>query len=164
MSPITIRFATIEDVSTIQQIAFSTWPVAYSAILAKEQLEYMLEMFYSKDSLINQLLHEHTFLLAIKNDTCIGFASFNLIDNQTYKHQKLYVLPSTQKTGAGKILLEEVCKMVKNLGAIKLQLNVNRHNAAIEFYKRMGFEIIKEDDINIGRNYFMNDYVMEKKI
>ena len=27
----------------------------------------------------------------------------------------------------------------------------------------MGFAVIREEDIDIGNGYFMNDYVMEKK-
>ena len=40
-----------------------------------------------------------------------------------------------------------------------LDLNVNRHNQAQEFYKKLGFKIIREEDVPVGQ-YFMNDYVM----
>ena len=33
-----------------------------------------------------------------------------------------------------------------------------------EFYEKLGFTVIKEEDIDIGNGYLMNDYVMEKKI
>ena len=48
--------------------------------------------------------------------------------------------------------------------ARSLLLNVNRHNKAISFYKKYGFDIIAEEDIDIGNGYYMNDYVMEKKL
>jgi len=76
----------------------------------------------------------------------------------------LYVLPSMHKSGAGKLLLNEVISRTRESGAKKLWLNVNRHNKAIGFYEHMGFAIIKEDDINIGKNYYMNDFVMEKDL
>ena len=41
-----------------------------------------------------------------------------------------------------------------------IELNVNRQNNAVDFYKRLGFTILKEVDIPIGKGYFMNDYVM----
>jgi ribosomal protein S18 acetylase RimI-like enzyme len=42
-------------------------------------------------------------------------------------------------------------------------LNVNRNNEAKEFYKKLGFKIIREEDIPIGQ-YWMNDYVMRLTI
>lgn len=164
MQQVIILPATINDIEAIQHIAFSTWPVAYSAILSNEQLQYMLDMFYSKESLASQINNQHQFIIAKTNNNIIGFASFNQININTHKLQKLYVLPSEQKTGAGKLLLNEVIRLTKEAGKTKLQLNVNRHNKAIGFYEKLGFEIIKEDDINIGHNYYMNDYVMELNI
>jgi len=38
---------------------------------------------------------------------------------------------------------------------------VNRQNNAKNFYEKLGFVVIKEEDIDIGNGYFMNDYVME---
>lgn len=51
--------------------------------------------------------------------------------------------------------------MVKNLGAENLDLNVNRYNKARFFYEKVGFVIIKEEDIPMGE-YWMNDFVMRK--
>jgi ribosomal protein S18 acetylase RimI-like enzyme len=164
ISSIAIREAISEDIPFIQQIAFSTWPVAYSAILQKEQLDYMLDLFYQKDALLQQMRDGHHFIVATDDENVIGFASFNLIKPLTFKLQKLYVLPSEQKSGAGKLLLDAVIERIKLKGAQKLQLNVNRHNKAISFYEKMGFTIIQEDDINIGHDYYMNDYVMEKQL
>jgi ribosomal protein S18 acetylase RimI-like enzyme len=106
----------------------------------------------------------HHFIVAEENKAVIGFASFNLIKPLTFKLQKLYVLPSEQKSGAGRLLLDAVIERIKVKGAQKLQLNVNRHNKAISFYEKMGFSIVQEDDINIGHEFYMNDYVMEKNL
>ena len=163
-SGISIRPATIEDIFSIQYIAFSTWPVAYSAILSQEQLDYMLDLFYNENSLKEQMNKGHTFLIAEYNNEAIGFAAYNFIADKTYKLQKLYVLPTIQQKGSGKVLLMEVIDRVKALGAKKLQLNVNRHNKALLFYEKMGFVIIKEDDIDLGHDFYMNDYVMEKDL
>jgi ribosomal protein S18 acetylase RimI-like enzyme len=46
-------------------------------------------------------------------------------------------------------------------GLTYLELNVNRQNTAIGFYKKLGFKIIAEEDIPIGNGFFMNDYVMQ---
>lgn len=74
------------------------------------------------------------------------------------------MLPSMQGKGAGRFVINEILKAIHRKGGHALQLNVNRNNKAVDFYKKFGFEIIREEDINIGNGYFMNDYVMEKKI
>ena len=63
-----------------------------------------------------------------------------------------------------KKLLDRIVRDVKQRGASKLILNVNRHNRAIAFYERYGFKITGQEDIAIGEGYFMNDYIMEKDI
>ena len=42
-----------------------------------------------------------------------------------------------------------------------LILNVNRFNNAVQFYQHLGFRIVKEENIDIGNGYLMEDYVMD---
>ena len=35
---------------------------------------------------------------------------------------------------------------------------------SIRFYEKLGFSVVGEEDIDIGQGYFMNDFVMEKKL
>ena len=156
-----IRPASFNDIPYIQQIAKETWPQAYGKILSKEQLEYMLGLLYSAPSLQQQMHDNHHFFLAIQNYAPIGFASFSQVETDVYKLQKLYVLPKIQKSGAGKQLLQTVITVAKSMGGKQLLLNVNRKNQARSFYEKYGFKIMKEEDIDIGNGYFMNDYIME---
>lgn len=70
------------------------------------------------------------------------------------------------RAGAGKLLLEAVeAKAIENQsGAVSL--NVNRFNKAQTFYEKLkhGFEIVGEEDINIGLGYLMEDYKLLKKL
>lgn len=45
-----------------------------------------------------------------------------------------------------------------------LLLNVNRFNKAVEFYKAIGFNILFEENIEIGNGYLMEDYVMKLEL
>ncbi len=161
---LTIRKATTDDVAIIQLLAHAIWPVTYSAIISEAQLQYMLQLFYSSETL-SKLIEEDTqhFIISFENNTPIGFASFSCEEKEIpsiYKLHKIYVLPHKQGKGAGKALLDYVINELKNLNVSSLILNVNRHNSAIEFYKKAGFTIVKEVDNKIGNGYFMNDYVM----
>ncbi len=159
-----IRPASFEDIPFIRDIAFKTWPVAYGSILSNEQLEYMLENLYSTASLEAQLKDHHYFFLALLNYEAVGFASFSRMEGHIYKLQKLYVLPDTQKTGTGLALLNIVETTAKSMGCERLQLNVNRNNKAKSFYEKNNFAVIREEDIDIGNGYFMNDFIMEKRL
>jgi ribosomal protein S18 acetylase RimI-like enzyme len=159
-----IRPAIFTDIPLIQDIAVRTWPVAYGKILGDQQLQYMLHKFYSTQALDEQMRDKHYFFIALKEYSPIGFASFSKIENNIYKLQKLYVLPGTQKSGIGKALLQTVETVAKSMGGKKLQLNVNRKNVAKSFYERNEFSVIKQEDIDIGSGFFMNDYILEKDL
>ena len=161
-----IQKATIKDAETIRNLAIETWADAYSAILAQEQLDYMLNGIYSLENLSSQIKNNtQTYLLLIEDDEPVAFAAYSPRDEDTeiYKLHKLYCLPETQGKGYGKILINEVAAKTKEAGKHTLDLNVNRHNKAKSFYEKMGFEIAYEEDVPIG-NYWMNDYVMRKEL
>lgn len=157
-----IRQATTDDVQTIRQIADETWWAAYGPILAHEQIAFMLGELYSAEKVIKYL---QTYLLLIEDGQPVAFAAYSPReeDAEIYKLHKLYCLPITQGKGYGKILVDEVCKRTLADGKHTLDLNVNRYNKAKNFYEKMGFEVIYEEDISIGP-YWMNDYVMRKEL
>lgn len=163
---VTIRIATEPDLPTIAKLAHETWPTAYADILDKSQIDYMLAKMYSRAELLSQVSTGHEFLIASDFDGDVGFAGYAQTDGhtETYKLHKLYVLPHMQGGGVGRLLMDEVIANVKKRGGKTLQLNVNRANKALSFYKSAGFNIIDTVDIAIGEGYFMNDYVMEKKL
>lgn len=156
---LSIRKATLNDIETIQSIAQITWANTYT-FLSDEQMKYMLDWMYSTKSLEQQMQNGHQFYVAINNDIIIGFASVSKEDSTICKLNKLYVLPTTQKTGAGKALLQTVIDYAKENNAIELQLQVNRFNNAKDFYLKQGFNILYEKDFEIGNGFYMNDYVM----
>jgi diamine N-acetyltransferase len=161
----TIRPANVSDIPGIQLIAALTWPHAYADILSPRQVEYMLNMMYSYATLENQMLQEgHHFFVAESEGKMLGFAGCSPYEDRVWKLHKLYVLPFQQKSGLGKSLLQTVEVFATEAGAEALVLNVNRQNNANAFYKHLGFEIDSIGDFDIGAGFFMNDYVMKKKL
>jgi GNAT superfamily N-acetyltransferase len=161
---ISIRPAEPDDIPTIGFLAQQVWPRAYGDILSKEQLSYMLHLFYSPDSLRKQMLEDrHVFLVVEEDEDPIGFASYSgTTEPGIYKLHKLYILPGRQGKGLGNTLLGFIFGEIGPLGAKAMRLNVNRYNKARQFYEKLGFSVIGQEDNAIGNNYFMNDYVMEK--
>ncbi len=163
---LSIRPGELEDINTIGFLAQQIWPEAYGAILPAEQLRYMLNLFYSPASLRKQMVEQqHQFLIVEDEEEAIGFASWSATTEPgVYKLHKLYVLPGQQGKGLGRALLLYIFEAIQPEGAVILRLNVNRYNKARQFYEKMGFAVVKEEDVAIGDNYFMNDYVMEIKV
>lgn len=161
---LTLRQAMQKDIPLIRELSHRIWPSAYSTILSAEQIDYMLRLMYSEDSLLSQMKEKHEFIIVNDGKTPVGFASFSLSGTGVYKLHKIYVLPEKQGKGTGKFVITEIIKAMVRKGGTALQLNVNRNNKAKEFYEKLGFIVLSEEDIDIGNGYFMNDYVMEKKV
>ena len=164
---ITISEATAEDFPIIQKVAYETWPITYGNILSKEQLDYMLEKFYSEKALRKDVIEKsHRFLLIKEENETLGFASYEHQHqkNQLTRLHKLYVIPTAQGKGVGKLLLAEVERLAKENQSKTVSLNVNRFNNAYDFYLKNSYKKTQEIDISIGQGFLMEDYVMEKKL
>ena len=162
----TFSVATNSQLGIIQDLAKAIWPDAYGAILSQEQLEYMMEMMYSLNSLENQLKNNIVFLLAKEDNDFIGFASYelNFQNSNKTKIHKLYVLPTIQGKGVGKNLILHIQEIAKKNSNSALILNVNKYNKAKDFYLHNQFEIADSLVVDIGNGYVMDDFIMEKKI
>lgn len=166
MQTIQIRQAGIADIPLIAKVAAETWGPTYLSFISREQVEFMFGKMYTPSALENQMsLLKHTFILLFEDEQAVAFASFaprpeNL---EICKIHKLYITPSCQKKGYGKLLLDALSEQVKHVGHSIIELNVNRRNPAVGFYLRVGFTIAREEDIPIG-DFWMNDYVMRKEL
>jgi ribosomal protein S18 acetylase RimI-like enzyme len=163
---ITLLQATSKDIPIIQEIAHKTWPITYGAILSKAQLDYMMDLMYSEVSLLEQLKTKPLFFLAYENGVCLGFTSCepNYLNKKVTRLHKIYILPEAQGKGVGKLLVEKVIALAKENQSEIISLNVNKFNKAVSFYKKIGFEIASEEDLDIGNGYLMEDYKMEFRL
>ena len=160
-----IKKATVEDIPLIRELTYRIWPQTYASILTQEQIDYMLEMMYSEESLQKQMTKDDCqFIIVYEKDKPCGFASYNEEEPQRWKLNKIYILQDQQGKGTGKYVINYILDEIKKHNAVSLFLQVNQHNTAKAFYERLGF--IETDFINldIGSGFFMNDYIMEKKL
>ena len=160
----TIRKATTDDIPLIRELVYKVWPQTYASILSQEQIDYMLDKMYSPGSLEKQMDAGSHFVLGYEGNEPVGFAAYFESAPSLFKLDKIYVLLSQQGKGTGRFMIAHIINDVKQKGATALQLQVNRHNKAKDFYEKLGFVIIEEKDFDIGHGFFMNDYVMEKRL
>ena len=156
----------IEQLPIVIDLTKKIWPVAYGEILSKAQLDYMIDKFYNETALRELIQKGHVFYLAQDdNEKYVGFVSYeiNSEPNKTKIH-KIYVLPETQGTGLGRQFFEFVKEKAIENHQNAIFLNVNKYNNAIHFYTKLGFVKVKDEIIDIGNGYVMDDYVMEVAI
>ncbi len=156
-----IRSASITDIELIRSLCFEVWPQTYASIISQEQIEYMLDRMYSPLSLQQQMKEGAHFILLYNDALPIGFASYQVITPTHCKLHKLYVLPTQQGKGGGRVMIQHILVEIKEKGIQHLELQVNRNNSAVTFYERLGFYKREVADFDIGNGFFMNDYIMQ---
>lgn len=158
-----IKKAGKSDSATIRDLARAIWPSTFKKILTENQIHYMLDWMYNVETLVNQMDNGHDFFLLYHLDRPIGFIGLELQEEiKKVKIHKLYLLPTHQGKGLGKQMFLHALAYASQKSALAVYLNVNRFNAAVQFYLGMGMQITRSEDIDIGGGFFMNDYVMEK--
>ena len=151
----------------IHGLAHVIWPDTFREILSAGQITYMLNLMYNMEALMElEKKKDHQFLLAILKDEPVGFALYHPKENfpSISRLSKIYLLSSHQGKGIGKNIIDYICKELVAGGFSLLELNVNRNNKALGFYEKLGFEIAGEEDIDIGQGYFMNDYILQRRL
>ena len=168
MNEVFIRIARTDDISVIHDMAEVAFRHTYREILSPEQMEYMMDWMYSPANLLKQFEDGHVYHILFSQGRPCGYVSVqkertDADKTEVWHLQKIYVLPSEQGKGFGKLLFEKAVSHVKeNLSGIKarIELNVNRQNTAVSFYHHLGMTILREGDFHIGNGFYMNDYIM----
>ena len=160
-----IRELQREELPIITRLAHEIWPITFARILSPQQITYMLNWMYSQEKLTEQFDKGHQFYGGFIDEVAVGFMGIepHFPTTHSLKIHKLYVQPTLHGQGYGKAFIEVAKKEAIKNKFTSLILNVNRFNNAVQFYQHLGFRIIKEENIDIGNGYLMEDYVMEMK-
>ncbi|MGI4751030.1 MAG: GNAT family N-acetyltransferase [Janthinobacterium lividum] len=163
---INIKQAKTVDAQTIKLLAEQIWWPTYNTILEKEQIRFMLDLFYAENKLEEQIeTGQQIFYILLENDTPVAFAALSTDQENAELAvlEKIYCLPETQGKGYGKLLIATVENEASQMGKHVLQLYVHRKNPAKNFYEKMNFMVIKEVDRPLDK-YLLTDFVMQKEL
>ncbi|QFZ53483.1 GNAT family N-acetyltransferase [Oceanihabitans sp. IOP_32] len=154
-----------KDYKIIEHLAHTIWHEHYVPIIGKAQVEYMLDTFQSETAILKQIHDEglEYFILTF-NKIPAGYIAFKKEDKHLFL-SKLYVLEAFRGQKIGKTAMNFVVEKAQtySLQAIKLGVNVNNINA-IKAYQKLGFKATGKQLTNIGKGFFMDDFIMEKPL
>lgn len=154
----------IEDIPTAQKLAREIWEEHYTKILSQEQIDYMLDLFYSTEKIQSEIEEGISWEMLMDDKKPIGYLVCKIESEKLYI-SKIYLKEETRGKGLGKFLLNHAVELAKQNGKKSIYLNVNKYNTdSIEFYERMGFVKIDEGVFDIGNGYVMDDFILELTI
>lgn len=157
---ISIREMQLEDIPAVSALAVRIWRAHYPDIISREQIEYMLPLGCSAESITEKYLAEkkQRFFLLEDKGVLAGYAAIEPRGPREWYLDKLYVDTTRHRKGLGSALLAHIERIVKPK---VLTLRVNRANIkAINFYMRHGFFITALDVLDIGGGFVMDDFLM----
>jgi len=160
---IEIKAATVENAKQIEQIAAPIWREHYEPIIGLAQVEYMLTKFQSEKAISAQMNVGASYFMVYKSAQPIGY--FSLIEkSESLFISKFYLDSSHRGQGIAHLMLARIYEIALGSNFDQLELTVNKFNSAYKAYLKLGFENIRSVQVDIGKGYIMDDYVMRKTI
>ncbi len=152
------------DADIVAAIAREVWNEHYSAILTREQIEYMLEKFQSAGAILRQIEEQRYGYFLLASPRPFGYFAIKEESGSLFL-SKFYILKEFRGKGCASAGFDFMEEFAAGRGLSKIWLTVNRENAeSISVYRHKGYEIVREQVADIGNGFVMDDYIMEKHI
>ncbi len=159
-----IPAATPEDFKQIEQLADTIWRKHYIPIIGKGQVDYMLEKYQSAEAMQKQVSGGMYYYTVWFNDLPVGYFAFEKRGRELFL-SKIYLLKEYRGLGLGKASMAFISRSARDLDCQFITLTVNKYNdRSINAYKRMGFAVVEEAEVDIGGGFIMDDYKMVKDL
>ena len=167
-----IEMAQSTDVNTIRDLSIATFAETFASLNTEEDMEQYNERHFSTDELQREIDNpDSTFVVAKVDGVPAGYMKVNVGDAQTEEMlgnrmevQRLYILRQYKRNGLGARFMHTAFDMARAQGKSVIWLGVWEHNdAAIAFYKRMGFVQFGAHDFVLGEAR-QTDLLMEAAV
>ncbi len=134
-----VRTASKRDLAAISKLLGEVWHSTYDAIYGVEKVTKITSEWHKVNALEKQLAKPASeFLIADDGKEIAAMAFASQINDISVKLNQLYILPSFQGKGIGKMLLDEIEESF--FEAREFMLEVEEKNAtAIGFYEKQGY-------------------------
>ncbi len=147
-----------EAISQVAKLAEEIWNQHYVPIIGKQQVDYMLDKFQSKNAIKQQIAEGYRYYFIYDDQLEAGYFSVKDKGEKLFL-SKLYVIDYCRGKGIGKQTMNFIKTSFDNP---IIQLTVNKNNSdSIAFYQKVEFNIVDSAVMDIGNGFVMDDYVME---
>ena len=161
-----IKVSSEAQIADVAQLAREIWCEHYVPIIGQEQVDYMLGKFQSERAIAEQITEAYEYYIIAHHGKSVGYmAALSNMEEASLMLSKIYVKKSARGRGFGQKMLGFIDNLCRHRAIKKIWLTVNKNNLhAISWYSRMGFintaSLIQE----IGEEFVMDDFRMEKTI
>ena len=151
-----------QEFTELEHFAAEIWREHYPSIIGQAKVEYMLKTFQSSNALERQQREGMEFFWIQSAGNQAGYLAIKREPDSDYLFvSKFYVHQAYRGMGYGRWAMNQLKELTAERQLAGLELTVNRHNAsAIAFYEREGLSHLRDQCIDIGGGFFMDDYVM----
>lgn len=155
---------TESDYKTIAELSSIIWKEHYTDIIGYRQVDYMLKKYQSVEAIKDQIEEGALYYLITHQGSTVGYLSYYKKADCLFLN-KIYILKESRGKGIGKKAMHYLETTAEHLGYKTLSLTVNKNNKeTIKAYEKMGFKQVRDIVIDIGNNFVMDDYLMEKEL
>lgn len=152
------------ELDRLEPIARAIWEQHYTPIIGAEQVEYMLDKFQSARAMQAQIADGYRYYVLSDRDQWIGYFAIQKQDKDLFV-SKVYLLTSYRGKGYGRLMMDHIEILAREMDCIQLRLTVNKYNAdSIAFYNRLGYIKLHDAVFDIGSGYVMDDFVLVKEL
>lgn len=166
MNKIRLKRAEIQrDYLKVSELAHEIWRQHYKGILSSAQIEYMLEKFQSAKQIAIDSSGGYAYFILERIGTPVGYMGVKANDPAGKLFlSKIYILEEFRGKGYAKDALAQLEKRAQKFRQSAIWLTVNKNNPSYDIYLKLGFKKIREQTVDIGSGFVMDDYVMEKEL
>ncbi len=159
-----LEVLTKHQIEIVESLAREIWTEHYIAIIGREQVDYMLDRFQSRQAIKEQIRDGALYFLMKEDNEFIGYIAVQPKGADLFL-SKIYVRSSRRNKGYGKKAVRFAEGFAIEKGLRKIVLTVNKNNVnAIKAYEKMGFRNAGPLVQDIGNDFVMDDYIMEKTV
>jgi len=159
-----IEVSTQDQIEVVEALAKGIWTEHYIPIIGKEQVDYMLDRFQSRQAISEQIEAGFLYFLIKEDNEFIGYMSVQPKTDELFL-SKIYIKAAKRKKGSGNKAIQFVERLAKKRGLTKVGLTVNKNNInSIKAYEKFGFRNVGAIVQDIGNGFVMDDYRMEKSV
>lgn len=158
MSEISYRDADAADAEALGAFAQATFTETFGHLYPPEDLAAYVEAKYPAHVVAAEIADPYVrYVMALRNGAIVGYSKLGVVDmdvdaTDALELHRLYVDTSVKGAGVAKALMDDGLAWARGKGAKVMFLSVWENNTRAQaFYKRYGFEHVKEHKFMVGR-------------